>query len=163
MRQSPDPKGSLEGVSGGLTLTQPSLEGVSQQVRPCQTAGELAAWCSEEALRVLGAGPHQPPTSGSCPSPRGDQGCGHWDVQALDFGISRLWILGHPDSGCWDRQALDSGTSRFWDIQALDSGISRLWVLGYPGSVFWDIQALDSEIPAQLRLKEGRLCLADIP
>lgn len=85
-------------MSGGLTLTQPSLEGVSQQVRPCQTAGELAAWCSGEALRVLGAGPHQPPTSGSCPSPRGP----------------RLWLLGYPGSGFWDIQVVDSGTSRFW-------------------------------------------------
>lgn len=129
MRQSPDPKGSLEGVSGGLTLTQPSLEGVSQQVRPCQTAGELAAWCSGEALRVLGAGPHQPPTSGSCPSPRGDQGCGCWDVQALDFGISRLWILEHPGSGTSRLWILGYPGSGFWDTQALGSGTSRLWIL----------------------------------
>lgn len=96
MGQSPGPNRSLAGVSGALTFTHPSLVGVLQQVRLEQAVGELAAWSLGEggrigrALRVLGAVPHQPPASGSCPRCCGEPGSGCWDPQALDSGISRL-------------------------------------------------------------------------
>lgn len=60
----PRPHRSLVGVSGGLTLTQPSQVSVLQQVRLEKIAGELAARSLGEggrigrALRVLGAVPH---------------------------------------------------------------------------------------------------------
>lgn len=84
----PRPQQEPGGVSEGLTLTQSSLVGVLQQVRPHQTAGEPAAWCLGEggrtgrALRVLGAVPHHLQPLALVPVPA--------ESKALAAVISRL-------------------------------------------------------------------------
>lgn len=84
----PQPQQEPGGVSEGLTLTQSSLVGVLQQVRPHQTAGEPAAWCLGEggrtgrALRVLGAVPYHLQPLALVPVPA--------ESKALAAVISRL-------------------------------------------------------------------------